>query len=102
MVWSKLSFTAVLQVKGENDRINVKRLPKKPAPPRFGRKLTARQQELATHICVDCGWIYCETTPFEETPQDYRCIQCNAPKRRFVKYDAATGKVSAAAGASAT
>jgi hypothetical protein len=41
-----------LQVKGENDKVNVKRLPKKPAPPRFGRKLTARQQELASHICV--------------------------------------------------
>jgi len=40
------------QVKGENEKINVKRLPKKPAPPRFGRKLTARQRELATHICV--------------------------------------------------
>jgi hypothetical protein len=42
-------------VKGENDKINVKRLPKKAAPPRFGRKLTPKQQELASHICVDCG-----------------------------------------------
>lgn len=41
-----------LQVKGENEKVNVKRLPKKAAPPRFGRKLTARQQELASHICV--------------------------------------------------
>jgi hypothetical protein len=41
-------------VRGANESINVKRLPKKPAPPRFGRKLTAKQQELATHICVDC------------------------------------------------
>lgn len=47
-------------VKGANERINVKRLPKKPAPARFGRKLTARQQELASHICVDCGWVYAE------------------------------------------
>ena len=38
----------------------VKRLPKKPAPKRFGRKLTAAQKELATHICVDCGWIYAQ------------------------------------------
>lgn len=81
------------QVKGENEKVNVKRLPKKAAPPRFGRKLTARQKELATHICVDCGWIYCEQTPFEDMPQDYRCPQCNAPKRRFVAYDAETGKV---------
>lgn len=28
------------------------------APKRFGRKLTAAQKELATHICADCGWIY--------------------------------------------
>lgn len=41
-----------MQVRGENDKINVKRLPKKAAPPRFGRKLTPRQKELATHICV--------------------------------------------------
>lgn len=47
-------------MKGANERINVKRLPKKPAPARFGRKLTARQQELASHICVDCGWVYAE------------------------------------------
>lgn len=38
------------------------------------------------------SWIYCETTPFEDTPADYRCIQCNAPKRRFVPYDVETGK----------
>jgi hypothetical protein len=50
-----LCLTGQLQVKGENDKVNVKRLPKKPAPPRFGRKLTARQQELATHICVGKG-----------------------------------------------
>jgi hypothetical protein len=48
------------QVKGENTTVNVKRLPKKSAPPRFGRKLTAGQQELASHICVDCGYIYCD------------------------------------------
>ena len=48
------------QVKGENNDVMVKRLPKKPAPKRFGRKLTAAQKELATHICVDCGWIYAQ------------------------------------------
>jgi hypothetical protein len=48
-------------VKGANEKVNVKRLPKKPAPPRFGRKLTSKQLELATHICVDCGYVYCET-----------------------------------------
>ncbi len=47
-------------MKGENNDVMVKRLPKKPAPKRFGRSLTAKQKELATHICVDCGWIYAE------------------------------------------
>ena len=51
---------APAQVKGENNDVMVKRLPKKPAPKRFGRKLTAAQKELATHICVDCGWIYAQ------------------------------------------
>ena len=38
----------------------MKRLPKKPTPPRFGRKLTAAQKERATHICLDCGYVYCD------------------------------------------
>ena len=62
-------------VKGENSSVNVKRLPKKPAPQRFGRKLTAAQKALATHICVDCGYIYADRTPFSETGGDYRCPQ---------------------------
>ncbi len=94
---AKLPPWSRAQVKGENTKVNVKRLPKKPAPARFGRKLTAAQQALATHICVDCGWIYCDATPFEETPQNYRCPQCNAPKRRFVTYDADSGKVRCSA-----
>eukprot|EP00884_Botryococcus_braunii_P018887 jgi/Botrbrau1/5682/Bobra.0071s0020.2 len=80
-------------VRGENTSVNVKRLPKKPAPKRFGRKLTAAQQQLATHICVDCGYIYCDPKPFQELGNEYRCPQCRAPKKRFVTYDAATGKV---------
>lgn len=86
------SPVCLVYVKGANEKVNVKRLPKKAAPPRFGRKLTAKQRELATHICVDCGYIYCETTPFEELPANYFCEQCNAPKRRFVSYDPETGK----------
>ncbi|GLC54868.1 hypothetical protein PLESTB_000914500 [Pleodorina starrii] len=99
----KLSFTnnavtncpspvTFIYVPGENTKINVKRLPKRPAPARFGRKLTDAERALATHICVDCGYIYCDQTPFEETAANYRCPQCNAPKRRFVAYDAASGK----------
>lgn len=86
------SPVCIVYVKGENTKVNVKRLPKRPAPPRFGRKLTASQKALATHICVDCGYVYCDKEPFEELPGNYRCPQCKAPKRRFVPYDAASGK----------
>ncbi|GBF90095.1 hypothetical protein Rsub_02803 [Raphidocelis subcapitata] len=91
------SPVCIVYVKGANEKVNVKRLPKKAAPPRFGRKLTAKQRELATHICVDCGYIYCDATPFEELPADYFCEQCNAPKRRFVKYDPESGKATGVA-----
>ena len=74
--------------------MNVKRLNKKPAPARFGRKLTASQKEFATHICIDCGYIYAGKVPFEELGGSYVCPQCNAPKKRFAKYDPDTGKVS--------
>lgn len=57
---SPVSF---IVIKGENTTVDVKRLPKKPAPPRFGRKLTAAQKARATHICLDCGeccgWVVC-------------------------------------------
>jgi rubredoxin len=79
-------------VKGENTSVDVKRLPKKPAPARFGRRLSAAQKARATHLCIDCGYIYCDETPFDQLPSDYRCPQCNAPKRRFLKFDADTGK----------
>ncbi|KAG1675863.1 hypothetical protein FOA52_001520 [Chlamydomonas sp. UWO 241] len=99
----KLSFTnsavqaapspvTFVLTKGENTEVNVKRLPKKSAPPRFGRKLTSGQMALASHVCVDCGWVYCEKEPFEETSPGYRCPQCQAPKRRFVLYDVDSGK----------
>ena len=55
-------------MQGENTEVNVKRLPNKPTPPRFGRKLTAAQKERASHICLDCGYVYCDqcapTTPY--------------------------------------
>jgi len=51
----------VIYVRGENETVNVKRLPKIPAPPRFGRKLTEGQKALATHVCVDCGYVYADT-----------------------------------------
>ena len=82
-------------VKGENTSVDVKRLPKKPAPARFGRKLTAAQKARATHICIDCGYIYCDELAFEALAGDYRCPQCRAPKRRFTRFDAETGRQEA-------
>ncbi|XP_076923225.1 uncharacterized protein LOC143585292 [Bidens hawaiensis] len=72
--------------------VDVKRLPKRPAPPRFGRKLTDAQKARATHICLDCGYIYTLLKPFEEQPDGYLCPQCRAPKKRFTRYDPETGK----------
>lgn len=72
--------------------VDVKRLPKRPAPPRFGRKLTEAQKARATHICIDCGFIYTLQKPFDEQPDDYACPQCRAPKKRFARYDVNTGK----------
>ncbi|XP_057472195.1 uncharacterized protein LOC130760757 [Actinidia eriantha] len=72
--------------------VDVKRLPKRPAPPRFGRKLTEAQKARATHICLDCGYIYTMTKPFDEQPDDYTCPQCIAPKKRFARYDVSTGR----------
>ncbi|KAK3403674.1 hypothetical protein EUGRSUZ_K00099 [Eucalyptus grandis] len=46
--------------------VDVKRLPKRPAPPRFGRKLTETQKARATHICLDCGYVYTLQKPFDE------------------------------------
>ena len=88
------------QLKGDNADVNVKRLPKRPMPPRFGRKLTATQRELATHICIDCGWIYFQKTPFDELSEDFQCPQCSAYKKRFAPYDASTGKVHSSAASS--
>lgn len=73
-------------------QVDVKRLPKRPAPPRFGRKLTDSQKARATHICLDCGFIYTLQKPFEEQPEEYACPQCIAPKKRFARYDVNTGK----------
>lgn len=80
------------------DEVNVKRLKARPSPPRFGRKLTAQQKARATHICLDCGYIYFLPTDFEEQPKDYECPQCAAPKSRFAGYDAETGKTTGSGG----
>lgn len=74
--------------------VDVKRLPKRPAPPAFGRKLTDAQKARATHICLDCGYIYTLQKPFDDQPDEYACPQCRAPKKRFARYDVNTGKAS--------
>ncbi|KAF3683694.1 hypothetical protein FXO38_00654 [Capsicum annuum] len=56
--------------------VDVKRLPKRPAPPQFGRKLTDAQKA-SIDLCI---------------PEDYACPQCRAPKKRFARYDVNTGK----------
>ncbi|XP_060204055.1 uncharacterized protein LOC132632225 [Lycium barbarum] len=72
--------------------VDVKRLPKRPAPPQFGRKLSDAQKARATHICLDCGYIYTLPKSFDEQPEDYACPQCRAPKKRFARYDVNTGR----------
>lgn len=58
------------------------------APTRSRRALTVVARKTATkaaqaYICIDCGYIYDGSTPFEKLPANYRCPVCNAPKRRF-------------------
>merc|ERR1712066_344893 len=93
------SPAVIVYVKGTNDSINVKNLSPKPAPRRFGRKLTTEQKSLATHICIDCGWIYCEKISFDQQSTDFICPQCNAPKKRFARFDVNSGKIYGAGGA---
>ncbi|CAN6461301.1 unnamed protein product [Victoria cruziana] len=97
----KLGFTktaiqakpdSVYFVVSRGAQVDVKRLPKRPAPPRFGRKLTDAQKARATHICLDCGYIYTVQKPFDEQPDNYACPQCAAPKKRFARYDVNTGR----------
>lgn len=88
------SPVCVIYTQGDNVDYDVKKMPNKPAPKRFGRGLTAAQKERATHICIDCGYIYADTLPFNELSEDYTCPQCNAPPRRFSRFDVNTGKVS--------
>lgn len=58
-------------------------------------RVSAASPQLAPLLCdlPAAGYIYCDATPFDEVDKDYRCPQCNAPKRRFVRYDIDTGKV---------
>lgn len=44
-------------------------------------------------VMHDVLQIYSDELPFEQTATDYRCPQCNAPKRRFARFNVETGKV---------
>jgi len=93
------SPAVIVYVEGSNETVKVKSLAPKPAPRRFGRKLTSKQKALASQICIDCGWIYCEETPFSQQPANFICPQCNASKKRFAGFDAISGKIYGAEGA---
>merc|ERR1712100_834699 len=93
------SPAVIVYVKGSNTSVNVRNLSPKPAPRRFGRKLTSEQKDLATHICIDCGWIYCEKTPFDQKTNEFVCPQCNAPRKRFAQFNAESGQIYGAEGA---
>jgi rubredoxin len=93
------SPAVIVFVKGSNSSVNVRNLGIKPAPRRFGRKLTSEQKENASHICIDCGWIYCEKTPFDKQTREFACPQCKAPKKRFARFDAKSNKIYGAEGA---
>ncbi|EYU45365.1 hypothetical protein ABFS82_06G010800 [Erythranthe guttata] len=97
----KLGFTktainakpdSVYFVVSRGAEVDVKRLPKRPAPPAFGRKLSDAQKARATHICLDCGYIYTLSKSFDDLADEYACPQCRAPKKRFARYDVNTGK----------
>eukprot|EP00850_Spirogloea_muscicola_P009902 SM000056S18020 [mRNA] locus=s56:608096:609122:- [translate_table: standard] len=65
------------------------------ARPDFVTLVVARGGEIderATHICLDCGYVYTQATPFDEQPDSFVCPQCSASKKRFALYDAETGQ----------
>ncbi|KAK3042788.1 hypothetical protein RJ639_001061 [Escallonia herrerae] len=96
----KLGFTktaiqakpdSVYFVVSRGAEVDVKRLPKRPAPPRFGRKLTETQKAsliFASYLFL----FFFPSSQFLTFPDDYLCPQCRAPKKRFTRYDVATGK----------
>ncbi|KAK3042004.1 hypothetical protein RJ639_001706 [Escallonia herrerae] len=113
----KLGFTktaiqakpdSVYFVVSRGAEVDVKRLPKRPAPPRFGRKLTETQKaslilspifRLEQPTYASTADLYIPyRSPLRSrqasypNPDDYLCPQCRAPKKRFTRYDVATGK----------
>jgi rubredoxin len=59
-----------------------------PSPRRaLGRAQSATIVAKASYICVDCGYIYDESTAWEKLPNNYKCPVCSSPKRRFKPYN---------------
>ncbi|CAN6569741.1 unnamed protein product [Malus baccata var. baccata] len=58
-------------------------------------------QARATHICLDCGFIYTLQKPFDEQPDAYACPQCLAPKKRLPPIGVIIGLVAGLAGVGA-
>ncbi|PNH08214.1 hypothetical protein TSOC_005225 [Tetrabaena socialis] len=42
----------------------------------------AKAASKVAYVCLDCGYLYNDPTPFEDL-KSYACPVCNAPKRRF-------------------
>ncbi|KAG7672117.1 hypothetical protein NADE_000210 [Nannochloris sp. 'desiccata'] len=61
---------------------------KMPSPRRaLGRAQSTTIVAKASYICVDCGYIYDESTAWEKLPNNYKCPVCSSPKRRFKPYN---------------
>ncbi len=59
-----------------------------PSPRRaLSRSQAATIVAKATYICVDCGYIYDESTAWDKLPNTYKCPVCSSPKRRFKPYN---------------
>ncbi|KAG4972824.1 hypothetical protein JHK87_029645 [Glycine soja] len=90
----KLGFTkTAIQAKPDSVYFVVSRLKMILCP--FYNQLLIKctsMQARATHICLDCGYIYTLQKSFDEQPDTYGCPQCQAPKKRFARYDVNTGK----------
>ncbi len=64
----------------------------RPALPRRAARGQTLAARAATYICVDCGYIYDESTSFDKLPSSYKCPVCSAPKRRFKTYSGPKGR----------
>jgi rubredoxin len=49
--------------------------------------------ERMAYVCQDCGYVYDQSTPFEDVSEEYNCPQCAAPKTRFMLANASVGEM---------